>query len=86
MAQRDRHELAEGREKRAVVTRDVPGDWFLDPADPEAGTRYSSNLDLEEAGRAVLLDLRGEGHGIGPARLLEHDRGHGGIGRALFDL
>ena len=45
MAQRDRYELAEGREKRAVVTRDVPGDWFLDPADPEAGTRYSSNLD-----------------------------------------
>ncbi len=54
MAQRDRHELAEGREKRAVVTRDVPGDWFLDPADPEAGTRYSSNLDLEEAATAFL--------------------------------
>lgn len=54
MAQRDRHELAEGREKRAVVTRDVPGDWFLDPADPEAGTRYSGNLDLEEAATAFL--------------------------------
>lgn len=54
MAQRDRYELAEGREKRAVVTRDVPGDWFLDPADPEAGTRYNSNLDLEEAATAFL--------------------------------
>lgn len=54
MAQRDRYELAEGREKRAVVTRDVPGDWFLDPADPEAGTRYSGNLDLEEAATAFL--------------------------------
>ncbi|PWI27882.1 WhiB family transcriptional regulator [Pseudoglutamicibacter cumminsii] len=54
MAQRDRYELAEGREKRAVVTRDVPGDWFLDPADPEASTRYNSNLDLEEAATALL--------------------------------
>lgn len=54
MAQRDRYELAEEREKRAVVTRDVPGDWFLDPADPEAGTRYNSNLDLEEAATAFL--------------------------------
>lgn len=54
MAQRDRYELAEAREERAVVTRDVPGDWFLDPADPEAGTRYNSNLDLEDAATAFL--------------------------------
>ncbi|BCW51261.1 hypothetical protein StoSoilB13_36030 (plasmid) [Arthrobacter sp. StoSoilB13] len=37
-------------------SREVPGDWYVDPADPEAADRYNQNVQqsLEDQATALL--------------------------------
>lgn len=50
----ERIQSASTESDRATRQRTVPSDWFLDPADPEAGRRYSSVEGLDEAATALL--------------------------------
>ncbi|MFP3578616.1 MULTISPECIES: WhiB family transcriptional regulator [unclassified Arthrobacter] len=39
-------------------SREVPGDWYVDPADPEAASRYNQNVQqsLEDQATALLAE------------------------------
>lgn len=50
----ERNHVAESTAQRSLRQRNVPADWFLDPADPEAAERYESGHSLDDAATAFL--------------------------------